>query len=991
VTCSWAFLVDSVPFTQAVIAGETSLGGSESACLGLARALKARGHEVHIFATRLDADASGADATGVLWHPFEDFEPMNRFIEWDVCVSLRAFAAFAHRPVNARLRLLWSQDLLVPGAMQSGIMSVAWSLDHIVYVSEYHRRQWEQLQPELTSLGWVTRNGYDPAHVPADVVKHPYRVIHVSRPERGLGPLLAMWPTLKDRVPEAELQLCRYSSMYDQGPGSWSDVCAAWDAQVEAVNAQVGGITWLGELAKPALYQAIAEAAVMWYPGISAFAETSCIAAIEAQACGTPFVGSYRGALPETVPSGVLVRGVESKASYRDASIGAVEELLVACGRGSRPYRERQRAGLDHVRAYTYDVLAAEWEVQVTRWFEERYTAQKAGVLRQLLHEDDHVAAQLVASELGDTPIAEWCQYVMDGKDHSDEHYGNAAIQDPMREVQHSTRFAAVSPFFEHCASVLDVACGNGSFAIKLALDHQTIHVHGLDFAIANIDRARLAAAEAGVGDRCTFERLTVYDFTRHDLHADMRDYLERHGRAFDGLFVGEFLEHVVNYADVIDGLERACQPGATVVYTCPHGACAELVPRGVPLRRGHVHRYAHDDVQAIWGAKQGFRALFLDGGTTARGNPIGNWLIRYEMAAHRPCGVRPLHARIHKTRPMPTLTVGIIARDEETNIGRCLESVYRVADEIIVGDTGSTDATVAIAESYGAKVIPMDPVDAQPEGFAGARNAVLAQATGDWFLWIDCDEQLVGGPGLRRYLDGTTFNGYVIRQTHLYLDGPPTQDIPVRIFRHTGQVRFYGCIHEQPQDGDPNADVYPSLDAGDLRIAHTGYLTPGGRERKRVGRNRPLLIKDQHVFPDRTLGKVLCIREAVIEADNHRVAAGELTERARQGYTFAIQMFVSQFDDPGHKYHALARPWYEAALQHLGMGWEVEVSCAGRQGGLGTTRAKPERIWVRDHDEFQRVMVHRHTTEAAKMAPVRFATDPDELWPGRKREEVAV
>lgn len=979
---SWAFLVDSVPFTTAVIAGETSLGGSESACLGLARALKARGHDVHIFTTRLADDAGGADQAGVLWHAYDDFAPMNQFIEWDVVVSLRAMSPFAQRPIQARMRVLWSQDLLVPGAMQQAVMGIAWHLDHIAYVSEYHRRQWEQLQPELRSIGWVTRNGYDPAHVPERVTKDPNRIIHISRPERGLGPLLAMWPALKERRPDAELYLCRYSSMYDQGPGSWSDVCASWDQAVAEVHARVGGITYLGELNKPALYRAIAESAVMWYPGVSTFAETSCIAAIEAQACGTPFVGAYRGALPETVPSGTLTRGaLESDTHAQAASIDAVVKALDGCAAQSLAYRQQQKAGLTHVAAYTYATLAEQWEEQISRWFQARSEDCAPGILRQLLHEDDHVAAKVLASDLGDVLTVEWCDYVIAGKDQTDEQYGNAAIQDPLLEVEHSTRFVAVSPFFEGCGSLLDVACGNGSFAIKMALDHPALHVHGLDYAASNIARAREAAERAGVADRCTFERLTVYDFDAQDLHADVRDFLARHSRLFDGLFVGEFIEHVGNYRVIIDGLEAALREGAVVVYTCPHGACAELVPRHVPLRRGHVHRFHHDDVVAVWGHKQGFRALYLDGGWTERGSPIGNWLIRYETAPDRPCGSRPIEKRILTTRPMPRLSVGLIAKDAETDIGRCLETVWRVADEIIVGDTGSSDQTRAIAESYGATVLSLPSVFAHAEGFAGVRNEVLRQASGDWFLWIDCDEQLVGAGRLRRYLDGAVFHGYVVRQTHLYLDGPPTQDIPVRLFRHTGKVRFYGCIHEQPQDGDPNADIYPTLDAGDLTVAHTGYLTPGGRERKRLERNRPLLIKDQQVFGGRTLGKVLCIREAVIEADAHKAASGGgLTERARQGYQYAIALFVQYFDAPAHKYHGLARPWYEAALRHLGLGWEVETSLAGRQGGLGTTRAKPERLWVRDHEEFLRVMVHRQTTEALKMAPLTFATNPDDL-----------
>ena len=281
---TWAFIVDSVPFTQDVINGETSLGGSESACLGLARALAASGHDVHIFTTQLSDDCVGKDHANVEWHRYDDFAPMNQFIEWDVVCPLRMFAAYGARPVHARMRLLWNQDLLVPGQMQAGVMSVAWAYDHLCYVSEYHRAQWEHLQPELKAIGWVTRNGFDPSQVPTSVTKDPNRIIHTSRPERGLGPLLEMWPALKKQHPQATLRVCRYSSMYDQGPGSWTDVCQQWDAKLHAVNEQVGGITYLGELTKPALYQEIAEAAVMWYPGVSTFAETSCIAAIEAQA-----------------------------------------------------------------------------------------------------------------------------------------------------------------------------------------------------------------------------------------------------------------------------------------------------------------------------------------------------------------------------------------------------------------------------------------------------------------------------------------------------------------------------------------------------------------------------------------------------------------------------------------------------------------------------------------------------------------------------------
>jgi len=276
-----------------------------------------------------------------------------------------------------------------------------------------------------------------------------------------------------------------------------------------------------------------------------------------------------------------------------------------------------------------------------------------------------------------------------------------------------------------------------------------------------------------------------------------------------------------------------------------------------------------------------------------------------------------------------------------------------------------------------------------QPEGFAGARNAVLARCTGDWFHWIDADEQLMHGYLLRRYLDGQVFNGFVLHQTHLYLDGPPTFDIPVRVFRHTGRVRFYGCIHEQPQDGDPNADIYPTLDVPDLAIAHTGYLTAESRETKRLNRNLPLLLRDAHVFAERVLGKVLQLREAVIQADMLRAQHGGLTSRAQQGYAHAIRIFLDHFDDPAHKYHTLARPWYEAALRHLGIGWEHEIALAGKLGGLQGQHARPERIWVRDGEEFARVMAFKVRAMAQGMAPVVFITNPDGFAaPMETREE---
>ena len=78
-----------------------------------------------------------------------------------------------------------------------------------------------------------------------------------------------------------------------------------------------------------------------------------------------------------------------------------------------------------------------------------------------------------------------------------------------------------------------------------------------------------------------------------------------------------------------------------------------------------------------------------------------------------------------------------MIVRDEEKNLPHCSKSVEGVFDEIIIVDTGSTDRTVEIARSFGARVFDFVWVD----DFAAARNAALARATGDYAFWLDADD----------------------------------------------------------------------------------------------------------------------------------------------------------------------------------------------------------------------------------------------------------
>lgn len=88
----------------------------------------------------------------------------------------------------------------------------------------------------------------------------------------------------------------------------------------------------------------------------------------------------------------------------------------------------------------------------------------------------------------------------------------------------------------------------------------------------------------------------------------------------------------------------------------------------------------------------------------------------------------------------MCTISLCMIVRDEEDVLGRCLESVADLVDEIIIVDTGSKDHTKEIAAKYTEKIYDFPWVD----DFAAARNKSFEQANCDYCMWLDADDVLM-------------------------------------------------------------------------------------------------------------------------------------------------------------------------------------------------------------------------------------------------------
>ena len=77
-----------------------------------------------------------------------------------------------------------------------------------------------------------------------------------------------------------------------------------------------------------------------------------------------------------------------------------------------------------------------------------------------------------------------------------------------------------------------------------------------------------------------------------------------------------------------------------------------------------------------------------------------------------------------------------VIALNEADRIGRCIASLLQVCTRVVVLDSGSSDDTAAVARAAGAEVLHQDWL-----GFAGQKNAAIAQARTDWVLLLDADE----------------------------------------------------------------------------------------------------------------------------------------------------------------------------------------------------------------------------------------------------------
>jgi len=252
------------------------------------------------------------------------------------------------------------------------------------------------------------------------------------------------------------------------------------------------------------------------------------------------------------------------------------------------------------------------------------------------------------------------------------------------------------------------------------------------------------------------------------------------------------------------------------------------------------------------------------------------------------------MNAQLH-TPADRRLSVAMIVRDEQDVLPETIHSIRPIADEIVVVDTGSTDQTCRVATQLSARVV------AEPwkDDFAAARNRMLAEAQGDWILWLNAGEQMTPDSALklRQFVDRE------VRPHQAYalmVQFPPSdpsvsaeQMAQPRLLPKRTDVRFEGRVRET---------VLPSMAAAGLELAlapatilrHAREHDPR-RKAAKAQRNLRLIDLERHATANLSARTLLALGDACADlgqSDGARQVFLEAKRTSARGSTEMLEAY---------------------------------------------------------------------------------------------------
>ncbi|PIQ24448.1 hypothetical protein COW36_24670 [bacterium (Candidatus Blackallbacteria) CG17_big_fil_post_rev_8_21_14_2_50_48_46] len=340
------------------------LGGSQSALCYLMAALGERGHEVTLLnATTTPGHYRGVECLTLTEEPEAIFADRH----FDAVISLNSLqpqiTVRPFLPENTPL-LLWTQHAVDEASMvalQHVQVQEAW--DRFIFVSRWQLDTYRQkfnLPFERLS---IRRNAIAPdfhylfpdrAALAVAKAKVP-TLAYTSVPGRGLAVLIDIFPLMREIFPQLQLKVFSSLKTYQESEEQ------PWLQELYQRCRETENVELVGSLPQPELVKELSKVHLLTYP--NTFSETSCIAVMEAMACGCDIITTQMGALPETTNGFAKLVPPEPRENYARRYLSALTDALMLWLKEPEEVLNRlSRQVLYANTAYTWQVRIWEWE-----------------------------------------------------------------------------------------------------------------------------------------------------------------------------------------------------------------------------------------------------------------------------------------------------------------------------------------------------------------------------------------------------------------------------------------------------------------------------------------------------------------------------------------------------------------------------------------------------------------------------------------------------
>jgi len=328
------------------------IGGVETSEIYLSREFAKQGRKVVIFCKCQNPGVFD----GVQYLNIADFPAFNKSNKIKIFISQTNPNIFKTQEIDANLSAFWTGGTHTVRANQPLKEKEIYSkIGKFIFKSKWQADEFVKYLGIDKQKVFVSRNGVDLSLFKDTSVKRDrYRLIYTSTPYRGLDVLLDIFPRVRKDFPELKLYVFSDMEVYGMPKGSAMEEYKEYFKKIDQPGVFNMGNVKLKDLAREYM-----KTYIHAYP--SHFEETSCNAAIQAQAAGVPTITSKLAALKETIidnKTGKLIPGNAHSMLYKFRFINELKKLLA----DEKKWKEMSSNCLERAKNYySWEIVAKEW------------------------------------------------------------------------------------------------------------------------------------------------------------------------------------------------------------------------------------------------------------------------------------------------------------------------------------------------------------------------------------------------------------------------------------------------------------------------------------------------------------------------------------------------------------------------------------------------------------------------------------------------------